>query len=79
MTYKKLLNASSKVVQAKKLLFRDESFDTKEFTIFIAKKKWPKNILRPLLELCAKDDAILVRIRQDRTCLLACFFSFRPS
>ncbi len=37
-------------------LIKNENFDTRDFTIFIANKKWVKNILRPLLELCAKDD-----------------------
>jgi hypothetical protein len=37
-------------------LILNENFDTRDFTIFIANKQWIKNILRPLLELCAKDD-----------------------
>lgn len=40
-------------------LLQNENFDTRDFTIFIANKQWIKNILRPLLELCAKDDSML--------------------
>lgn len=40
-------------------LLQNENFDTRDFTIFIANKHWIKNILRPLLELCAKDDSML--------------------
>ncbi len=45
----------------------NENFDTRNFSLFIANKKWMKNILRPLLELCAKDDSILAM----RCCSLA--------
>jgi len=37
-------------------LISNENFDTRNFSIFIAHKGWIKHILRPLLELCAKDD-----------------------
>jgi hypothetical protein len=37
----------------------NENFDTKDFTIFISSKKWVQTIVRPLLELCAKEDSVL--------------------
>jgi hypothetical protein len=37
-------------------LILNENFDTREFSLFISNKRWMKNILRPLLELCAKED-----------------------
>lgn len=43
----------------KRVLLRNENFDTRDFTIFIAGKKWVKNILNPLLSLCAKEDSTL--------------------
>lgn len=42
-------------------LIKNENFDTRDFTIFIAKKNWVRSILRPLLELCAKNDRYVVR------------------
>jgi hypothetical protein len=40
-------------------LLENENFDTRDFTIFISHKKWVNTILRPLLELCAKEDSSL--------------------
>ena len=37
-------------------LILNENFDTREFTIYVSNMRWVKNVLRPLLELCAKDD-----------------------
>lgn len=37
-------------------LVKNENFDTREFILFISRKKWVRSILRPLLELCAFDD-----------------------
>lgn len=59
LVYRKLLNASKYVIRAKRTLLKNESFDTREFTMYIASKKWVKNIVRPLLELCSKEDTIL--------------------
>lgn len=44
---------------SKRLLIKNENFDTRDFTLFIAQKKWVKHILRPLLELCAREDSVL--------------------
>jgi hypothetical protein len=41
------------------ILLENENFDTKDFSIFISRKKWISSILRPLLELCAKEDSKL--------------------
>lgn len=43
-------------VRISRALILNENFDTREFSIFIANKRWVRNILRPLLELCAKED-----------------------
>jgi hypothetical protein len=37
----------------------NENFETREFTLFISKKNWVGSILRPLIELCAKEDSSL--------------------
>lgn len=37
------------------MLKDNENFETKDFTIFISKRKWVANELRPLLELCSED------------------------
>ncbi len=42
-----------------RVLIKNENFDTRDFTIFISQKKWVRNILRPLLELCAREDSAL--------------------
>jgi hypothetical protein len=34
----------------------NENFETREYTILIAKKKLVETVLKPLLELCAKED-----------------------
>lgn len=41
------------------LLKDSENYDSKDFTIFISKRNWVKNELRPLLELCSEDRDIL--------------------
>ena len=38
-----------------RILKDNENFDTKDFTIFISKRKWVPNELRPLLELCSEN------------------------
>eukprot|EP01038_Epipyxis_sp_PR26KG_P006066 gene6066-8351_t len=60
LEYTKLINAGKYVNKARKALYLNENFDTREFSIFIAKKNWVRNNLRPLIELCAKDDSNLV-------------------
>lgn len=61
-----------------RVLIKYENFDSRDFTIFIAQKKWVKNILRPLIELCAREDSalamnccslalILIKKMSDRT------------
>ena len=52
-----------------RILKENENFDSKDFTIFIAKKKWVRNELRPLLELCAQDQH---HIDPDRDLALRC-------
>ena len=53
MTCCKLLDASRYVVRAKNAILKNENFDTREFTLYIASKKWVHNILQPLLSLCS--------------------------
>lgn len=61
-----------------RMLLKNENFDTRDFTVFIARKQWVSNILRPLLELCDKEDSglamncaglalVLVRRMSDKT------------
>lgn len=73
-----------------RVLIKNENFDSRDFTIFIAQKKWVKNILRPLLELCAREDCalamnccslalILVKKISDRTAKLIDKFNKKKS
>ena len=52
-----LLHFHPFLVPSHRALLTHENWDQRNFSIFIAHKGWIKNILRPLLELCAKDDS----------------------
>ena len=52
-----------------RILKDNENFDTKDFTIFISKRKWVANELRPLLELCSEDREAL---RSDQDLAMRC-------
>lgn len=60
---------------------KNEHYETRNFSIFIANKQWVNNILRPLLELSADDDShlainiaglvlVLVRRMSDKALML---------
>lgn len=56
LEHSKLLHASKCVVRAKNSLLQNENFDTREFTLYIARKKWVHSILAPLIGLCSGTD-----------------------
>lgn len=58
MEYSKLLDASKYVVRAKEILLKNENFDTRECTLYIARKKWMHGILAPLIGLCNGKDGV---------------------
>ena len=58
LEYSKLLDASKYVVRAKEILLKNENFDTRECTLYIARKKWMHGILAPLIGLCNGRDGV---------------------
>lgn len=62
-------NASLNVLRARVLLRNNENFETRDFTIFISKRKWVKTQLCPLMELCV--DAQL-EAEADRDLAMRC-------
>lgn len=36
-----------------------ENFDTRPLTLFVCRQKWVNTQLRPLMELCSKDDRLV--------------------
>lgn len=53
------------------MLRNSENYDTKDFTIFIAKRKWILTEIRPLMELCAHSDAS-ANVDSDRDLAMRC-------
>ena len=61
MTYEKLPEAHIAVVKARVLLRDNENYNTRDFTLFVASKKWMKSELVPLLELSVDDRDLAMR------------------
>lgn len=58
-----------------RIVLNNDNRDTRDYSLFIARKKWALTILRPLLELCAKEDSILAM----KICSLAMVLTKRIS